>query len=56
MVTDTVDKTITLYYFFLSNKCRVANKPRVWKKYPNLINEGSGIFVTLYKEAFELGC
>ena len=37
----------------------VANKHRVWKKYQNLINEGSGtnggpgIFVTLYKEAFE---
>ena len=39
---------------------RVANKRRVWKKNLNLINEGSGtnggpgIFVTLYKEAFEI--
>ena len=45
-------------YSYLSNKRRVANRRRVWKKYINLINEGSGtnegpgIFVTLYKEAF----
>ena len=46
-------------YSYLSNKRRVANKRRVWKKFQNLINEGSGtnggpgIFVTLYKEVFE---
>ena len=46
-------------YSYLSNKRRVANERRVWKKYQNLINEGSGIyggpgvFVTLYKEVFE---
>ena len=46
-------------YSFVSNKRRVANKRRVWKKYQNLINEGSrtnggpGIFATLYKEVFE---
>ena len=41
-------------YFYLSNKRRVANNRRVWKKYLNLRNEGSGtnegpgIFVTLH--------
>ena len=46
-------------YSFLSNKRRVANKRRVWKKYQNLINEapgttgGPGSFVTLSKEVFE---
>ena len=47
-------------YSYLTNKRRVANKrTRVWKKILNLINEGSGtnerpgIFVRLYKEAFE---
>ena len=46
-------------YSYLSNKRRVANNRRVWKKYLNLINEGSGtnggpgIFVTLCKEAFD---
>ena len=53
---------ITFAYSYLSNKRRVANDHRVWKKTfkPTLINEGSGtnggpgIFVTLlYKEAFE---
>ena len=29
-------------YSFLSNKLRVANKRRVWKKYQNLMNEESG--------------
>ena len=29
-------------YSFVSNKRRVANKRRVWKKYQNLINVGSG--------------
>ena len=29
-------------YSFVSNKCSVANKHRVWKKYQNLINVGSG--------------
>ena len=29
-------------YSFLSNKRRVANKRRVWKKHQNLINVGSG--------------
>ena len=44
-------------YSIISDKRRVANNRRVWKKYLNLINEGSGtnggpeIFVTLYKEA-----
>ena len=43
----------------LSNKRKVANNRRVWKKYLNLINEGSGtnggpgIFETQYKETFE---
>ena len=47
-------------YSYLSNKRRVANNRRVWKKYLNLINEGSatnggpGILVTLYKVAFEI--
>ena len=47
-------------YQYLSNKRRVANNRRVWKKYLNLINqgfgtnEGPGIFVTLYEEAFEI--
>ena len=31
-----------LSYSYLSNKRRVANNRRVWKEYPNLINEGSG--------------
>ena len=31
-----------LSYSYLSNKRMVANKRRVWKKYLNLINEGSG--------------
>jgi len=29
-------------YSFVSNKHRVANKRRVWKKYQNQINVGSG--------------
>ena len=43
-------------YSFLSNKRRVANKRRVWKKYQNLINVrsgtngGPGIFARLNKE------
>ena len=43
-------------YSFVSNKRRVANKRRVWKKYQNLINVGSGtnggpgIFIRLNKE------
>ena len=46
-------------YSYLSNKRRVANKHSVWKKYQNLINEGSGtnggpgFSLTLYKEVFE---
>ena len=46
-------------YSFVSNKRRVANKRRVWKKYQNLINVGSGtnegpvIFVRLNKEIAE---
>ena len=46
-------------YSYLSNKRGVANNRRVWRKYLNLINKGSGtnewpeIFVTLYEEAFE---
>ena len=50
---------LIIIYSYLFNKRRVANNRRVWKKYLNLINEGSGtnggpgIFVTLYKEAFE---
>ena len=44
---------------FLSNKRRVGNKCRVWKKYQNLIDVGSGtnggpgIFVRLNKEIAE---
>ena len=47
-------------YSYHSNKRRVANNSRVWKKHLNLINERSGtnewpgIFVTLYEEAFEI--
>ena len=47
----------TFEYSYLSNKRRVANNRRVWKKYLNLIDEGSGtsegpgIFETLYKIA-----
>ena len=46
-------------YSYVSNKRRVANKSRVWKKYQNLINTGSGtnggpgIFVRLNKEIAE---
>ena len=46
-------------YSYVSNKRRVANKRRVWKKYQNLINVGSGtngglgIFVRLSKEIAE---
>ena len=29
-------------YSYLSNKRRVANKRKVWKKYQKLSNEGSG--------------
>ena len=50
----------TSYYSYLSNKRRVANNRIVWKKYINLINEGSGTnggpgsFVTLNRVAFEI--
>ena len=50
---------ITNRYSFVSNKRRVANKRRVWKKYQNLINVvsgtnvGAGIFVRLNKEIAE---
>ena len=43
----------------VSNKRRVANKRRVWKKFQNLINVGSGtntgpgIFVRLNQEIVE---
>ena len=46
-------------YSFVSNKRRVANKRRVWKKYQNLISVGSGtnggpgIFVRVNKEIAE---
>ena len=46
-------------YSYVSNKRRVANKRRVWKKCQNLINVGSGtnvrpgIFVRLNKEIDE---
>ena len=46
-------------YSYVSNKRRVANKRRVWKKYQNLIkvgsgtNGGPGIFVRLNKEIAE---
>ena len=46
-------------YSKVSNKRRVANKRRVWKKIQNLINVGSGtnaepgIFVRLIKEIVE---
>ena len=46
-------------YSYVSNKRRVANKRRVWKKYQNLINVesgtngGPGIFVRLNKEIVE---
>ena len=52
-------RIIQYKYSYLSNKRWVANNRRVWKKYLNLINKGSGtnggpgIFATLYKEAFE---
>ena len=32
----------SINYSYLFNKRRVANNRRVWKKYINLINEGSG--------------
>ena len=46
-------------YSYVSNKRRVGNKRRVWKKYQNLINVRSGtnggpaIFIRLNKEIAE---